>query len=275
MANDPDAALSGGISGRTRILGLLADPIVQARSPAMANAWLRERGRFGDFVLVPMAVGSEGLADAVAGLRRMRNFAGAIVSMPHKSAMLPLVDEVAPEARLVGALNAVRRADDGRLAGTMLDGEGFVAGLRSAGHEVEGRTCALFGAGGAASAIAFSLARHGCAGLAIANRTPAKAESLAERVRAAFPCVDVRPGADPRSAYDVAINATSLGMKPDDDLPMPLGVIDRARLVAECVVAPETTRLLEVARERGRAVHGGIAMLTAQMELMLRFMGVD
>lgn len=203
------------------------------------------------------------------------NFAGAIVSMPHKSAIVSLLDELTAEARLVGAVNVIRRTADGRLMGTALDGEGFVAGLRSAGHEIEGASCLLVGAGGAGAAIAFALARHRCGSLTITNRTASKAASLAARVRAAFPGVPVQAGDAEGGRYDLAINATSLGMKADDELPMSQALVERSALIAECVIAPEMTRLLEIAKGKGRGIHTGVPMLTAQMDLMLRFMGVE
>lgn len=263
-----------GIDGRTRLLGLIADPVAQARSPAMANALLARHGLLGPFVLVPMQVPDGALAAAVAGLRVMPNFAGAVVSMPHKTAIVALLDEVTPEARLVGAANVVARGADGRLTGTALDGEGFVAGLRGAGHEVRGARCLLAGAGGAAASIAVALARHGCASLTITNRTAARAVHLVDRVRGAFPGAAVRHGVSANERYDLAINATSLGMRPGDDLPIPQEIVARSALVAECVLAPEITPLLDAARAAGRAIHTGLPMLEAQIELLLRFMGV-
>lgn len=270
--DEPDAF---AISGATRILGLVADPVVQARSPAMATALLRRHGRFGSFVLVPMETPADALIDVVAGLRRIGNFAGAIVSMPHKTAIVPLLDELTPAAQQVGAVNVVRRTSAGRLVGTVLDGEGFVAGLLEAGHDVRGASCLLAGAGGAAAAIACALAEHGCASLTVVNRTRRKAADLVARVGSVFPKVVLSVGDDPQRRYDLAINATSLGMRDIDRVPFDDGQIARVALVAECVVAPETTRLLARARELGRGVHGGLPMLRAQMELMLRFMGVD
>lgn len=264
-----------GIDGRTRLLGLIADPVAQARSPAMANALLARHGRFGAFVLVPMQVPDGALTSAVAGLRVMPNFAGAVVSMPHKVAIVSLLDEVTPEARLIGAANVVARGADGRLTGTALDGEGFVAGLRSAGHEVRDATCLLAGAGGAAASIAIALARHGCASLTITNRTASRAVALVARVRDAFPAVRAHEDVQDGERYDLAINATSLGMRPGDALPIPRAIVERSALVAECVLAPEMTPLLEVARIAGCAVHTGVPMLEAQMELLLRFMGVS
>jgi shikimate dehydrogenase len=262
------------ITGATRVLGLIADPVRQARSPAMANARLLEWRLYGEYVLVPMQVPAAGLAEFVAALRHQRNFSGAIVSMPHKIEIVGLIDELTPEARLVGAVNIIRRNPAGHLTGTVLDGEGFVGGLVGAGHRVRDAVCLLVGAGGAASAVAFALAKHGCAALHLANRTPAKAAALAARIRAAFPGVELTVGGAAPPRIDIAINGTSLGMQAGDALPLSIDVIDRSALVAECVLAPEMTRLLDVARQRGRAIHKGVAMLTAQLDLMLAFMGV-
>ena len=208
------------VTGATKVLGLIADPVVQARSPGMTTALLQRRGRFGDFVLVPMHVGSEGLADYVGALRHLRNFGGAIVSMPHKTAIAGLIDELTPEARRVGAVNVISRQPDGRLVGTILDGEGFVGGLTRAGHRVAGTHCLLAGAGGAASAVAFALAKHGCASICIINRTRSKADELAVRVRRAFPKVATTTDERSVDRFDIAINGTSLGMNADDDLPL-------------------------------------------------------
>ena len=244
-------------------------------SPVMVNTILQQRGLFGAFVLMPMEVAKEGLEPTVTALRHMHTFAGAIVSMPHKSAIVPLLDELTPEAQLVGAVNVIRRSAGGRLLGTILDGEGFVAGLRSAGHDVTGASCLLIGAGGAAAAIAFALARHGCGSLTIRNRTVSRAAALAARVQQAFPGVRVLAAPATLGSYDLLINASSLGMRTGDDLPVPEEVIDTAGLVAECVVAPERTRLLQLAHDKGRPVHAGMPMFAAQLDLMLRFMGVE
>lgn len=260
------------VSGATKILGLIADPVVQARSPAAVNALLAQRGRLGEFILIPLHVGSAGLADCVAALRHVRNFAGAIVSMPHKTAMTALVDELTDVARLVGAVNVIARSADGRLKGALLDGVGFVDGLLGAGHRVSGARCVVAGAGGAASAVAFALAGAGCASICFSNRTQSKALALAARVNRAFPAVRVTTDVRAGDRFDIAINGTSLGMNRDDELPLPVPVIERSALVAECVIAPEMTRLLDVARQSGCAIHTGMPMLTAQLPRMLAFM---
>ena len=271
----PGSLLGQNISGCTRVLGLIADPIAQARTPAMANALLAQHHQFGQVVLVPMQVSASGLAAFVDGLRAFQNFGGAVVSMPHKTAMAALVDELTPQAQRIHAVNVVRREPDGRLIGTALDGEGFVGGLAASGHAVVGTSCLLVGAGGAASAIAFALAEHGCTSLTLINRTQHKCDALAERIRTDFPNVIVATSIPLNARFDLGVNGTSLGMQASDALPLPDDLIDRCTLIAECVIAPEMTPLLIRARGRGRLIHTGVPMLAAQMALMLSFMGVQ
>lgn len=260
-------------TGKTKLLGLIGDPVAQARTPILVNQMLNARGKLGEFVLAPMHVPASTLETFVQGMRAMQNFAGAVVTMPHKVCIVPLLDELTPEARLVGAVNVIRRKEDGTLAGTVLDGEGFVSGLEAAGHIVKGKTCLLVGAGGAASAIAFSLAKHQCTSLYLINRTQQKAEALALRVQKEFPQVNVGTMPPPDGQIDIAINATSLGMRPGDALPISEDLILRSVVIAECVVAPETTALLLLAERKGKIIHTGISMLTSQLQLMLDFIG--
>jgi shikimate dehydrogenase len=192
--------------------------------------------------------------------------------MPHKSAIVPLLDEVAPEARDVGACNVVRRDAGGRLAGTMLDGEGFVAGLRRAGLDVAGKRVFLAGAGGAAAGIAFALAKHGAGSLSIHNRTLARAEALGARVRVAWPRLRVATAGPDPTGHDLVVNATSLGMRPGDPLPLDAAGLTPGMVAAEVVIAAEPTPFLAAAARRGCAVHPGLPMLEAQIELMLDFM---
>src|SRR5262245_344846 len=135
------------ITGRTGVLAILGDPLAQARGPGLVNASLVQRGE--DAVLVPLRVPRGALAPVIAGLRAVESFRGAVVTMPHKTAVVDLLDEVLPEAQQVGACNVFRRDAADRLVGSMLDGEGFTAALRRAGHEVRGRRVWLAGAGGA------------------------------------------------------------------------------------------------------------------------------
>jgi shikimate dehydrogenase len=258
------------ISGRTGVLAIIADPVVQAMAPTLVNAACAARGL--DLVMVPLQVPGGELARVVGALRVVGSFRGAVVSMPHKTALVSLLDDVSPEGRQVGACNVFRRALDGRLAGTMLDGEGFVGALVRAGHAVRGRRVLLAGAGGAAAAIAFALAKHGAAALTIHNRTVARAEALAARVGAAHPGFAVAVGGPGCAGHDLVVNATSLGMRPGDALPVDPAGLAPGTIAAEIVIRPEPTPFLAAAAARGCAVQPGAPMLAEQIELLLDFM---
>ncbi len=260
------------ITGRTRVFAILADPIHHVQTPQALNAVMGKRGF--DGVLVPCHVRAADLAAFVGALRLMRNLGGFIVTVPHKTAIVALCDEVTESAQRIGAVNAVRREADGRLIGEMLDGAGFVAGLRRSGIEPKGRSAYLAGAGGAANAIAFALAQAGVSRLTIANRTRAKAEALAQRVAAFLPATKSEVGSADPSGHDLVVNATSLGLKDGDPLPLDVDRLDASQVVAEIIMLPETTALLATAAARGCRVHPGKPMLTCQLDLMADFMGM-
>jgi shikimate dehydrogenase len=155
----------------------------------------------------------------------------------------------------------------------MFDGAGFVAGLRSQGHDPAGRRTLLVGAGGAAGAIAFALAEAGVASLTIANRTRSKAEEIVARVTRFFPDRPIRVGTADPTGHDIVINATSLGLKPGDPLPIDPALLTPSMIVAEIIMKPETTALLAAAKAKGCAVHYGRHMLDQQIALIARFFG--
>jgi len=259
------------ITGRTRIWGILADPIHHVKTPQALNAMMRERGV--DGVMVPMHVSPADLAALVAGLRHMRNLHGLIVTVPHKTAMLDLCDETTAAAKQSGAVNAVRVAG-GRLSGTMLDGAGFVGGLRAEGIEPKGMRAYLAGAGGAANAIAFALAEAGVARLTLANRTRAKAQALRDRVAQAYPGLQVEVGGADPAGHDLLVNGTSLGLAAGDALPFSVEGIGPGQTVAEVIMQPAVTPLLAEAAKRGCRTHAGMPMLTSQLNLMAEYLGM-
>lgn len=260
------------ISGHTRVYAILADPIHHVQTPQKLNALMRRRSH--DGVMVPIHVGAEGLAQVVAGLKRIRNFGGFIATVPHKTGIVSLCDELSAQAERVGAVNCVRREADGRLVGEILDGLGFVAGMRREGHEPKGRDVLLLGSGGAANAIAFALAEAGIAGLTISNRTRARSEELAQRLSQAFPTLPVALGVADPTGHDIVVNATSLGLAEADPLPLDASRLVPGQIVAEIIMHPRITALLAAAEASGCHVHHGLPMLECQLELMADFMGM-
>lgn len=260
------------ISGTTRLYAILADPIHHVQTPLLMNALFRQRGA--DRLMVALHVPDNALAQAVTGLRQLANLEGFIVTVPHKIAMLALCDEVSLHARQVGAVNVVRRSADGQLHGDILDGTGFVAGLRREGLDPAGQSVYLMGAGGAANAIAFALADAGITRLTIANRSEGKAQGLLERLRAAYPQLPVYIGSRDPGGHQLVVNATSLGLRGDDPLPCDAQRLSADQVVAEIIMQPPLTALLQAAAAQGCRIHQGLPMLSCQIELMAVSMGV-
>lgn len=260
------------ITGNTRLYGIVADPVSQVKTPQTMRKVFEKRGT--DGVLVPIHVAPEGLPGFVEGLRSVLNFGGMIATVPHKTAMVELCDDVTPAARLVGAVNIVRRNPDGSLSGDILDGKGFVGGLREYGIEPSGMRVFLSGAGGAAKAIAFALADVGVACLDIYNRTHIKAQEVVARLQHVHPSVQLSAVGPNPAGYDLVINATSLGMQPEDPMPFDVSGLSADQIVAEIIMTPELTPLLKVAQAKGCQIQYGLPMLECQIELMADFMGV-
>lgn len=260
------------ITGNTRIFGIVADPIYHVKTPQVMNAHFARIGA--DAVLIPIHVKPEGLAAVLSGLSHMENFGGLIATVPHKPAILDLCDEVSEEARHIGAVNCIRRDPDGRMVGTMLDGTGFVEALKTVtGFDPQGKRAFVAGAGGAASAIAFALAKAGATHITIANRTVEKAEDLAQRLRAAY-AVTTSTDASSVADHDLVANGTSLGMKETDAPPLDLEKLHAGQVVGEAIMQPEMTALLKAAEATGCRIQLGKPMLECQIELMARHFNV-
>lgn len=260
------------ITGHTRVFGILANPITHVKTPQEMNRHFAAIGY--DGVLVALHVLPENLAAFVAGLRLAESIGGLIVTVPHKGAVLPLCDRVVGDAAAIGAVNVIRRDPDGTLVGAMLDGKGFVRGLSAHGIDAAGMDACLLGAGGAGAAIAFALAEAGVARLTIANRSQDKARDLARRVSAAYPSVNVTAGPPETARRDLIVNATSLGLRAGDALPLDDLAFRPGQIVAEAIMEPEETPLLSAAKAGGARIHYGLPMLREQIGLMAQHMGV-
>jgi len=219
-----------------------------------------------DYAYVPMDVRPEDLPAAVSGLRVL-GFRGFNVTMPHKEAILPLLDELDETARAAGAVNTVTVEERG-LRGTNTDGSGFVEACERSGLSFAGARVLLVGAGGAAAAIAAALLAEGAREVRILNRTRWRAEKLRETLRAVYPRagISVHDAADPGGAIgevEAIVNATYLGMRDDDPLPVPADSLGRDTVVCDAVYRPGgETRFIRLAKERGlRVVPGGRMLL--------------
>ena len=259
---------SSGISGKTKVCGIIGDPIEHTMSPVMHNAAFKELGL--DYVYLPFQVRKEKLGEAIEGVRAF-NIRGLNVTIPHKVAVMSLLDKLEPLAERIGAVNTVVN-DDGVLTGYNTDAGGFLQALLGKGVEPSGKEVVVLGAGGASRAVSFILAERG-ARLAILNRQLELdwAEDLARRISQTFQqevkalelneenLVGVLEGAD------ILVNANSVGMSPNaGDTPLPARLLRPGLVVFDIVYNPVQTRLLQEAEAAGAQTIGGLDMLVWQ-----------
>jgi len=259
------------ITGLTRLYAIMGEPVAQVRAPMVFNRLFVEAGV--DARMAAFQVAPEHLKTALDGLYHLANLDGLIVTVPHKIAILPLLAELAPMAARAGAVNVIKRRPQGGWIGEMVDGLGFAEGLRTAGHDVAGRRVLLVGAGGVGVAIAFALVEHGCGEISVFDVDQVRARALVERLRADGRAARLTTSSDP-TGFPIAINATPLGMKPDDPLPFDVTRVDPGALVAEVIMKPRETRLIERARAQGNPTVLGERMLDYQAPFVLDFFGI-
>jgi shikimate dehydrogenase len=263
----------GDITGATRVYAILGDPVAQVGSPAAFNGLFAARGI--DAAMVALQVPAAELARVFAGLREIRSLDGLVFTIPHKIAMAGLVDELGPNGRLVGAINAARHDADGRWVGDIFDGKGCVNALLASGRELGGRTVLQVGAGGVGRAIAFAFADAGIARLTVNDLDAARARDLARAVTAAFPEVTAETGPARVRGHDTVVNCTPLGMAPGDPPPVPAEDLAPGMLVVDVIVLDQPTPLLAAAEARGCLTQTGRQMLDGQVAEIARFFGLD
>ena len=260
------------LTGKTTLVGLIGWPVGHSRSPAMHNAAFAALGL--DWCYVPLPVNPEPasrVGDAVRGLRAL-GLAGANVTVPHKQAVIPYLDELSPAAQAIGAVTTIVVHPDGQLTGDNTDAPGFIADLRDHGIEPADRRALVLGAGGSARAVVYGLAEAGAATVTIANRTVARANELIADLQPRLPACPLHSCALPddlptvAARADIVINCTSLGMTPYvDGLPWLPDLPFRAdQACYDLVYNPRDTRLMQQARAGGAHTVGGIGMLVWQ-----------
>ena len=259
------------VNYKAELVGVLGWPVAENPTCVMQEAAFAAAGI--NWRYLTIEVRPEGLADAMKGVRAM-GFRGVNLTIPHKVAVMALLDEVMPDAAMIGAVNTVRvdaGGGAGRLIGENTDGKGFLRSVRQdAGMDVRGKRIVILGAGGAARAIAVELALAGAAEITVVNRSAERGRAMVgdlvsrTKVRGEF--------AAWKGAYavgkevDVLVNATSIGLYPEVEA-MPSVEWGEARqdlLVCDVVPNPPETRFVKEARGRGFKVLNGLGMLVYQ-----------
>jgi shikimate dehydrogenase len=264
----------------TKLVILLGNPLGHSISPPMHNRVFEKLGM--DYCYMPVEVTPENLEKVFSGLVCM-NVAGFNVTIPHKIQVMEYLDELDPLAETIGAVNTIC-IKDGRTKGYNTDGEGFIRSLtEETGMSPEGKRFFLLGSGGAARAIAMTLASHGAEKIFLCNRTISKAAGLAGEINKNIrQCAEVveQTLENQQKAIkecDVLINGTNLGMHPQEDiLPIDESLLSPDLIVADIVYNPLMTRLLRSARNKGCPIVPGLGMLIYQGAAAFKlFTGID
>jgi shikimate dehydrogenase len=266
------AATTPAITGTTRLFAVIGDPVEQVRSPAMLNPILARLGV--DAVLIPVHAPVAHLAEVVRGLQRTANLDGLLVTVPHKFAVCAFADRLSPTVEATGSANALRREPDGGWFAENFDGVGFVRGLERAGHPPAGRHVSLMGAGGAGSALALALLDAGVSRLSVYDPDADRLQALIFRMTD-HGAGRVDAQAAPRlHDADIAVNATPLGLRPEDPMPFDPDGLPPGAVVADIIMKPSVTPLLAAAAALGHPAHPGAPMLECQMDLYRDFFGL-
>ena len=254
------------ISGKTRVCGVIGDPVEHSLSPSMHNAAFEELNL--DFVYVAFRVRMEDLKEAIVGARSL-DIHGLNATMPHKNVIAGYLDEIDSTAKSIGAVNTILN-NEGKLIGYNTDGVGALRALKEKGITPNGKKILLLGAGGAGKAIAFYAAQE-AEELVILNRTPHKAKKLADVLHREFDKriigkdLSTKIIGEELRDTDILVNATSVGMHPNVNQSLvPPNSLKTDLYVMDIVYNPLDTKLMQDAKAAGAKVISGIEMLLHQ-----------
>ncbi len=252
----------------THIFGCIADPIDHVKAPTLYSKVFLERKI--NAIMIPVHVNEKNLGEVINSLKKIKNFRGLTVTIPHKVNVLKYCDELEDTADQTGAVNWIK-FNNNKVIGNNFDGIGFVRGLLNKNYIINDKRVSIFGAGGAGMAISFALQSYNLKELKIINRDQNKLNKLIKRLKNHFPKTtligenflnyDI-------SKSDIIINATSVGMKSDTTIPFKVLNTKQNSLIAEIIMEPELTFLLKEAKKLNKKIHLGKYMLESQIDLV-------
>ncbi|WP_338750265.1 shikimate dehydrogenase [Bacillus sp. FJAT-52991] len=247
-----------------KLFGVIGDPIAHSMSPVMHNSAFAALGVDGYYH--PFHIKPDDLADAIKGMKAI-GVEGFNVTIPHKTAIIPLLDKVDPLAKAIGAVNTVVR-ENHQWVGYNTDGLGYVRALREEyPGTLEDQHVLVIGAGGAARAIFYTLASEGVKRITIANRTPEKAKVMVENCPYLVEgtVLSLTEAEETLGTYDVIIQTTSIGMAPQtEEIPIALHSLKSMAFVSDIIYNPLETKLLKEAKKQGAYTQNGLKMFVYQ-----------
>jgi len=257
------------ITGKTKIYGIIGYPVKHSFSPMMHNAAFSELKM--DARYLPFSVKPKNIQQAIHGIKAL-DILGINVTIPHKSSIIPYLDEITPLASKIGAVNTVKNVN-GRLIGTNTDVIGFIQSLKSLKFSPLDKTIGLLGAGGSARALIAGLADAGCSKILIHNRTVERAEKLELEFSKKFTKTQINSVSLEKiynSNLDLLVNTTTVGMEHDAS-PIDLKHLQKKTSVADIIYSPSETKLLRQANNLGIPNINGIGMLLFQGSAAFKF----
>ena len=259
------------MKANTKIFGCIADPINHVKAPTLFTKMFQEQKI--NAIMVPINVSKDDIDFFFSGIRSIKNFVGMTVTIPHKTNVLKYCDYLEKEAIDTQSVNWIK-VENKKLIGTNFDGLGFVKGLRNENLIVENKNFAIFGIGGAGMSICYSLIRNKAKKLKLINRNSSKLNIFADKLK------ELKSGTEilidniidyDISEYDYVINATSLGLKDNNDLIFDVKKTKFDCTIVDIVMDPEETILIKEAIKHRRNYHLGKNMLTSQIKLAGNF----
>ncbi|WP_417768203.1 shikimate dehydrogenase family protein [Stappia sp.] len=264
------------ITGRTACLPIIGHPVKQVHTPPAINGWLATGGI--DAAMFAMDVAPGATDDFFALLRQWGNCLGCSVTVPHKQAAFLALDSATQRATRIRAANIVRRDADGRLSGDMTDGLALVHALRAAGFRPDGARVLVAGAGGGAGmAIVDALCEAGVREMALRETDPGRLQAVTDLLRVHHSHVTPHvhdTGGDTGGGFDLAVNATALGMRAGDPVPFEPSLVKAGGHVADVVTPGTCTPLLTAAQAAGLRCVDGAAMAEAQLPFQMAHLGL-
>jgi len=261
------------ITGNTQLTALLGHPVAHSKSPFIHNTAFQHLGM--PYAYLAFDIEPDQLQDALKALKTL-NAAGFNLTMPLKQTVIPFLDEISPEASLIGAVNTVT-LKDGKMAGYNTDGRGYIASLEKHGFRVKGKTVVLAGSGGAARSVALSLMLEGCQRLVLLSRNLPAAREIADMLQQAAPLSKVEVEtlsqqhlAEALQGADLLINPMGMGSLSKESIVQDETMLKPTLLVSDLIYHPAKTKLLKQAEKRKCDTLNGLGMLLWQAALAFK-----